>query len=101
MNFSQIRFTKAAYELGSFTKAAHACNVTQPTLSNGISKLEAELNNKIFNRTTRSVGLTEFGQTLMLRISSILSMQSAIYSDAKSFGQNEKNHPNWFFTADR
>lgn len=90
MNFSQLRFTKAAYELGSFTKAAHACNVTQPTLSNGISKLETELNNKIFNRTTRFVGLTEFGQTLMPKISSILSMQNAIYCDAKSSGQNKR-----------
>jgi DNA-binding transcriptional LysR family regulator len=37
MNLGQLRFAKAAAEERSFSKAAEKCNVTQPTLSNGIA----------------------------------------------------------------
>ncbi|MCZ6854286.1 MAG: LysR family transcriptional regulator, partial [Gammaproteobacteria bacterium] len=62
MNFAQLRFVKATSEFKSFTKAAQFCHVTQPTLSNGVSKLEEDLGEKIFARTTRIVGLTPFGE---------------------------------------
>ncbi len=42
MNFSQLKFIQATSECKSFTDAAEFCNVTQPTLSNGVSKLEEE-----------------------------------------------------------
>ena len=56
MNFSQLKFVKATSEFKSFTKAARFCHVTQPTLSNGVSKSEDELGEKIFERATRIVG---------------------------------------------
>ena len=35
MNFSQLKFVKAASEFKSFSKAAQFCHVTQPTLKLG------------------------------------------------------------------
>ncbi len=85
MNFSQLKFVKATSELESFSNAAQFCHVTQPTLSNGVSKLEEELGEKIFVRTTRTVGLTTFGEMLLPTIASILSLEEMIYLNAREF----------------
>jgi len=89
MNFAQLKFVKATARLRSFTNAAQFCNVTQPTLSNGVSKLEEELGDKIFERTTRTVSLTRFGESLLPTILSILSLEEAIYLEAKEFANPE------------
>ena len=89
MNFTQLRFVEATARLASFTKAAQFCNVTQPTLSNGVSKLEEELGEKIFERTTRTVSLTRFGESLLPTIISILSLEEMIYLNAKGFSNPE------------
>ena len=89
MNFSQLKFIKATSEFKSFSKAAQFCHVTQPTLSNGVSKLEEELGEKIFVRTTRTVGLTTFGEMLLPTIASILSLEEMIYLNAKEFSNPE------------
>ena len=89
MNFSQLKFVKATAEFKSFTKAARNCHVTQPTLSNGVSKLEEELGEKIFVRTTRTVGLTPFGEMILPGIASILSLEEVIYLNAREFSNPE------------
>jgi len=55
MNINHLKYIKAVSELNNFSVAALACNVTQSTLSNGVSRLEEELGRKIFERSTRSV----------------------------------------------
>ena len=65
MNLGPLRFAKAAAEERSFSKAAEKCNVTQPTLSNGIALLEEEVGGRLFARTTRRVDLTPFGAQLL------------------------------------
>jgi DNA-binding transcriptional LysR family regulator len=89
MNFSQLKFVKATSEFKSFTKAAQFCHVTQPTLSNGVSKLEEELGEKIFVRTTRVVEMTPFGEMLLPNIDSILRLEEMIHLDAKEFSNPE------------
>ena len=89
MNFSHLKFVKATSEFKSFSKAAQFCHVTQPTLSNGVSKLEEELGERIFTRTTRMVELTPFGEILLPTIASILSLEEMIYLNAKEFSNPE------------
>ena len=89
MNFSQLKFVKATSEFKSFSKAAQVCHVTQPTLSNGVLKLEEDLGEKIFVRTTRTVGLTTFGEMLLPTIASILSLEEMIYLNAREFSNPE------------
>jgi len=89
MNLSHLKFIKATAALKSFSKAAAFCHVTQPTLSNGVSKLEEELGEKIFARTTRKVGLTRFGEVLLPTIVSILNLEEMIYLNAKEFSNPE------------
>ncbi len=89
MNFSQLKFVKATSELESFSRAAQVCHVTQPTLSNGVSKLEEELGEKIFFRTTRTVGLTSFGEMLLPTIASILNLEEMIRLNARDYSNPE------------
>ena len=42
MNIKDLRYILAVKDTGSFNKAAQICNVTQPTLSGQIKKLEDE-----------------------------------------------------------
>lgn len=53
---------------GSFRKAAHELAVTAGAVSQAIQSLEAQLRSPLFNRTTRSVALTEAGELLLARI---------------------------------
>jgi DNA-binding transcriptional LysR family regulator len=80
---------KATSELESFSRAAQVCHVTQPTLSNGVSKLEEELGEKIFFRTTRTVGLTSFGEMLLPTIASILNLEEMIRLNARDYSNPE------------
>ena len=59
-----VRYFLAVLETGNFSRAAAACNVSQPTLSVGIAKLEKGLGQPLFVRTNRRVELTEAGARL-------------------------------------
>jgi len=62
-----LRYFLAVVDHGNFSKAAAACNVSQPTLSVGIAKLERLLGRPLFNRTNRRVELTPAGAGLARR----------------------------------
>ena len=49
-----------------FARAAEACNVTQPTLTAAIKKLEEDLGVRLVIRDHRFVRLTEEGEKLLL-----------------------------------
>ena len=89
MNLTQLKFVIATAQLESFSKAADLCNVTQPTLSNGVAKLERQLAGKIFERTTRKVSLSSFGQALLPTIESILKQEQLLYLQAREFSNPE------------
>jgi DNA-binding transcriptional LysR family regulator len=50
---------------GGFTAAAKTLNVTSAAVSKNVAKLEAHLNVRLFNRTTRRLSLTEEGKTYL------------------------------------
>ncbi|WP_439468117.1 LysR family transcriptional regulator [Blastomonas fulva] len=56
-----LRYFLAVVEHGNFTRAAESCNVTQPTLSVGIARLEESVGQRLFHRTNRRVDLTPNG----------------------------------------
>ena len=60
-----LRYFLAVVDHGSFTRAAAACRVTQPTLSAGIARLEAVLGEPVLTRTSRRVELTAAGSRLV------------------------------------
>ena len=55
MNLRDLEYAVAVADCGHFGRAAAACNVSQPTLSGQILKLEAELGLRLFSREGRAV----------------------------------------------
>jgi DNA-binding transcriptional LysR family regulator len=61
----QLEYFAAAARRLHFTRAAADVGVTQPTLSQQIKALEAELGVRLFDRAGRGVRLTDAGQALL------------------------------------
>lgn len=61
MNIQQLRYIIAVNRFRNFAKAAESCNVSQPTLSAMLQKLEEELDVRIFERSNKSVVPTTVG----------------------------------------
>lgn len=85
MNFQQLRFVVAVADTQSFTSAADLCCVTQPALSNAIAQLEEELGGKLFERTTRAVALSTFGEKVIDEIRSLIDAKSRLLVNSADF----------------
>ncbi|WP_285415260.1 LysR family transcriptional regulator [Pseudomonas sp. efr-133-TYG-5] len=59
-------------ELGSFTRAADAIQISRPQVTRAIQELEASLGVRLFQRTTRTVRLTSEGEQFYERVKAIL-----------------------------
>jgi LysR family hydrogen peroxide-inducible transcriptional activator len=66
MNLRDLRYIVAVADFGHFGRAAEACNVSQPTLSGQIRKLEDELGLPVFERVGRSVRPTLAGAQILV-----------------------------------
>ena len=64
MELHQLRYFAKVAQLGSFTRAAEACSVSQPSLSQQIIKLERDLGRPLFERLGKRILLTEAGHRL-------------------------------------
>jgi len=84
MTLTQLEHVLATHEAGSFSRAARACGITQAALSNSVAKLEEELGDRIFARTTRRIALTPFGEKLLPQITRVLAGRDAIVEAAKA-----------------
>jgi DNA-binding transcriptional LysR family regulator len=61
----QLRYFLAVVDAGNFSRAAAQVNVTQPTLSVGVGKLEEALGARLFRRNSQRVHLTPEGVRLL------------------------------------
>src|SRR5918998_2424012 len=64
MTLQQLQYFLAAVEHGSFSAAADSLHLAQPSLSEQIRRLEAELGSPLFARGGRGLELTEAGKLL-------------------------------------
>lgn len=72
MNIRDLEYLIALADFKHFRKAADACNVSQPTLSGQIRKLEDELGTILLERTSRKVLFTQAGLMLVEQAKSVL-----------------------------
>ena len=78
MDIRQLQYLAALAREKHFTRAAQACNVTQPTLSGRIRQLEQELGVPIVERGQRFHGLTPDGERVLKWAHAILDNWEAL-----------------------
>jgi DNA-binding transcriptional LysR family regulator len=70
---SGIGVLSAVIEAGSFVRAGEALGLTQPAVSRAVARLEARVGIRIFNRTARSITLTDEGRRFYEAVAPLLS----------------------------
>ena len=74
MEMHQLRYFVAVAQANSFSRAAKACFVSQPSLSQQIAKLEADVGQRLLDRLGRTVQLTDAGRQLLDSAQAILAL---------------------------
>lgn len=82
----QLQFLVALGETGSFSRAAEACHVTQPTLSAGIKELEDMFGVPLAEREARGATLTHAGEIAAARASALLGDTHALVQAVTTAG---------------
>ena len=77
MELRQIRYFLALSRTLNFTRAAEECNVTQPTLTQSIKKLEDELGGALLLRQRNRTHLTHLGQTVLPYLQAVFDSSNA------------------------
>lgn len=65
MTLQQLKYFLAVAEKGSISEAAKSLFISQPSLSNAIKELEAEIKRTLFIRTSRGIALTNDGSEFL------------------------------------
>jgi LysR family hydrogen peroxide-inducible transcriptional activator len=83
----QLQYLKLLAEHRSFSRAAEAAHVTQPTLSAGVKELEKILGAPVVERGRAGVILTAAGEEAVARAEAILAQAEDLVQAARGAGQ--------------
>ena len=81
MDIRQLQYFAALAREKHFTRAAQACNITQPTLSGRIRQLEQELGVPLLERGQRFIGLTPEGERVLKWTHLVLDNWNSLQSE--------------------
>jgi DNA-binding transcriptional LysR family regulator len=84
VQFSQLEYLVALAKEEHFSRAAAECHVSQPALSAGIRRLEAELDVQIVRRGNSYEGLTPEGEHLLIWARKILADRHALTEEIRT-----------------
>ncbi len=85
MEIHQIRYFLAVCETLNFTRAAEACNVSQPALTRAIKALEDELGGELLRRERNLTHLTELGRLVREPLVRALEETERTKKEAKAY----------------
>lgn len=74
--FRYMEYVYAVYKAGSFSAAADKLYLSQPCLSAMVKKAEDQIGVPIFNRKTKPVSLTEYGEQYIAYVEKIYDLES-------------------------
>ncbi|MBU1361276.1 MAG: LysR family transcriptional regulator [Gammaproteobacteria bacterium] len=90
LSLRQLRAFATIARQQSFTRAAEQLHITQPGLSGMVRDIEAQLECRLFERTTRAVSLTEHGRAFLpvaMRVLAELDTAAASLSQLSDTGR--------------
>jgi LysR family transcriptional regulator, nitrogen assimilation regulatory protein len=87
MDLRQLRFLVRTIESGSISQAARGLHITQPSLSQRLKDLEAELGVSLFDRTPTGVRPTDAGNMVADRSRAILRLVDNIAVETRALTQ--------------
>ncbi len=76
MNMKQFKYVLVLADAGSFSRAAEELNISQPSLSQYIKKIESQLGVELFNRANGNVRLTDAGKVYIEAGKKILDLEN-------------------------
>lgn len=83
----QVRYFLAMARALNFTRAADECNVTQPSLTRAIQKLEEELGGPLFRRERSRTHLTDLGRLMLPHLERTYEAAQAAKELARGVGK--------------
>jgi DNA-binding transcriptional LysR family regulator len=92
MELRQLRYFDRIVMRGSFTRAAASLGLKEPTLSEQIKRLEAELGTELFDRSTKPIGLTPSGEVLRRSAHRIFLEMSELQAELAKLAGIEPGH---------
>lgn len=87
MEMHQVRYFLAVTRVLNFTRAAEECNVTQPSLTRSIQKLEEEFGGLLFRRERALTHLTDLGRGMLPHLQRTWEASQAAKALAKQIGK--------------
>lgn len=101
MELRQFTYVSMTAECGSFTKAAARLFISQPALSNYISKIEKELGVRLFDRSVSPMILTYAGEQYLKRARLIMEQMESINREMRDITGNMAGKLRLGFSSER
>lgn len=92
IDFDGVQAFVVIAELGGFNKAAQQLHITQTALTRRIQKLEAYLEMKLLDRTTRRVELTAMGREFLPQARNIVQEMTTAVERLRDMSQRAKGN---------
>ncbi|MEC5385143.1 LysR substrate-binding domain-containing protein [Uliginosibacterium sp. H3] len=92
MSSSKLRAFLAVAQHGSFSAAARALGVTQPTLTTQVQGLEQQYRVELFHRRGRRIELSAVGQRLLPVVRQMSSLETEAYNLLHDCGELNSGH---------
>ncbi len=101
MELLQLKYFQIAAKTQNFSQAAEELNITQPSLSITIARLEDELNAKLFDRIGRNIILNETGETFLNRVNTIFCELDNARNEISNIAGKQSNNIAFATTSPR
>lgn len=85
--FQGMDYVYEVYKTRSFSKAAKNLFISQPSLSATIKRIEQKIGYPIFDRSTKPLGVTEFGEQYIHSVEQILGIEKDFENYINDYGE--------------
>ncbi len=85
MELRQLEYFQMVCHFNNITRAAERLHVSQPSITNSIHKLEAELGITLFDRSKKQIRLTSEGKVFLERVDDILRRVDDAVTEMKDY----------------